>query len=176
MKCIWLGYMTTAIDIMRFQALLENCHTWAMRVLRPWISSYIDQWRFEHSHEGHVLSEPRADQSPIVESLAGEISALVFASAARPELNPSNEYEEAGNKVDFRELLKEEHGNLFKALKSLIETSIQVPPVTQQDVRPVIATRSVSTQTAEPYISESEVVQKLPRIIFDKTHRFVRSC
>ena len=47
MDCIWKGDMTHVRDLMYLTAILENLHTWAMRVLRPWISGYIDLWLAE---------------------------------------------------------------------------------------------------------------------------------
>lgn len=47
MDCIWKGDMTHVRDLMYFAAILDNLHTWAMRVLRPWISGYIDLWLAE---------------------------------------------------------------------------------------------------------------------------------
>ena len=46
MICIWEGDVTTIMGIVELETILENLHTWAMRILRPWISHYIDQWKF----------------------------------------------------------------------------------------------------------------------------------
>ncbi|KAI1768474.1 hypothetical protein GGR53DRAFT_410512 [Hypoxylon sp. FL1150] len=48
MICAWKGFMTTIVDIVRLEAILENLHTWATRVLKPWISHCIDQWKSHH--------------------------------------------------------------------------------------------------------------------------------
>ncbi|KAI1840806.1 hypothetical protein JX266_013013 [Neoarthrinium moseri] len=45
MVCIWVGDMTKIIHLIELEAILENLHTWAMRVLQPWISQHIDSWR-----------------------------------------------------------------------------------------------------------------------------------
>ncbi|KAF4975095.1 hypothetical protein FZEAL_8074 [Fusarium zealandicum] len=52
MRAIWEGDMTKLVDIIKFQMILENTHTWAMRVFKPLMSSYIDQWKHVHSHSG----------------------------------------------------------------------------------------------------------------------------
>lgn len=44
MGCIWYGNITRIADFLKFEAILDNLHSWAMRVLRPCISAYIDQW------------------------------------------------------------------------------------------------------------------------------------
>ena len=45
MISIWKGDVTTLVDIVELESILENLHTWASRTLRPQISHYIDQWR-----------------------------------------------------------------------------------------------------------------------------------
>lgn len=48
MQCIWKGDMTQPRDIVRFRLILENTYTWATRVFKPLIATYIDQWRLNH--------------------------------------------------------------------------------------------------------------------------------
>ncbi|GKU07875.1 hypothetical protein FLAG1_05768 [Fusarium langsethiae] len=48
MQCIWKGDMTQPRDIVRFRLILENTYTWATRVFKPLIATYIDQWRLAH--------------------------------------------------------------------------------------------------------------------------------
>ncbi|KAF4986185.1 hypothetical protein FGRMN_10951 [Fusarium graminum] len=48
MQCIWEGDMTQSRDIVRFRLILENTYTWATRVFKPLIATYIDQWRLAH--------------------------------------------------------------------------------------------------------------------------------
>ncbi|KAF5007530.1 hypothetical protein FDECE_6121 [Fusarium decemcellulare] len=48
MRQIWNGDMTEIEDVVKFQLILENIHTWAMRVFKPLISSYIDLWKLVH--------------------------------------------------------------------------------------------------------------------------------
>ncbi|KAF5967124.1 hypothetical protein FBULB1_11329 [Fusarium bulbicola] len=52
MNCIWKGDMTIPQDIVKFRLILENTYTWATRVFKPLITTYIDQWRFVHSRGG----------------------------------------------------------------------------------------------------------------------------
>lgn len=44
--------MTIPQDIVKFRLILENTYTWATRVFKPLITTYIDQWRFVHSGGG----------------------------------------------------------------------------------------------------------------------------
>ncbi|EXK33501.1 hypothetical protein FOMG_10775 [Fusarium oxysporum f. sp. melonis 26406] len=46
MQCIWTGDMTEPQDILKFRLILENTYTWAKRVFKPLIATYIDQWKF----------------------------------------------------------------------------------------------------------------------------------
>ena len=58
MDCIWEGDMTISSDLIKFQAILENTHTWAMHEQRSRISTYIDLWKSKHP----VGRNPSTDQ------------------------------------------------------------------------------------------------------------------
>ncbi|KAL9107577.1 MAG: hypothetical protein Q9227_007577 [Pyrenula ochraceoflavens] len=45
LRTIWSGKMNRVWDILKFEAILENLHSWATRGLKPQLSMYIDQWR-----------------------------------------------------------------------------------------------------------------------------------
>ncbi|KAH7304295.1 hypothetical protein B0I35DRAFT_445485 [Stachybotrys elegans] len=45
MEYIWEGELTNIVDIIELEAILGNIHTWAMRDLKPLLSSYIGNWR-----------------------------------------------------------------------------------------------------------------------------------
>ncbi|EXL96037.1 hypothetical protein NOF04DRAFT_9932 [Fusarium oxysporum II5] len=49
MRAIWKGDVKNLTDIMAFQMIIENTHTWATRVFKPLIASYIEQWKHIHS-------------------------------------------------------------------------------------------------------------------------------
>lgn len=38
--------MTVPQDILKFRLILENTYTWAKRVFKPLIATYVDQWKF----------------------------------------------------------------------------------------------------------------------------------
>lgn len=42
MRAIWKGDVKSLTDIMAFWMILDNAHTWATRVFKPTIASYIE--------------------------------------------------------------------------------------------------------------------------------------
>ncbi|RMJ15352.1 hypothetical protein CDV36_004989 [Fusarium kuroshium] len=133
MQVIWRGSMTRMVDIFELRAILENCHTWATRVLRPWISRQIGLWK-QHCQDDC----PR----PFDASLRYR-AAQSKNSSNRPLRNenaPEEEFGKNENKgVDLRRIIREEHDRLLKQLsKAPVETA---PTETK---RP---TRSIATQT-----------------------------
>ncbi|KAH7242729.1 hypothetical protein BKA59DRAFT_481243 [Fusarium tricinctum] len=50
MQAVWKGDMTELVDTLKLQMILDNVHTWAMRVFKPLISTYIEQWKYVHCH------------------------------------------------------------------------------------------------------------------------------
>jgi hypothetical protein len=44
--------MTDPHDIIKFRLILENTYTWATRVFKPLITTYIDQWSYVYSDAG----------------------------------------------------------------------------------------------------------------------------
>jgi len=46
MQCIWKGDITNPHDIIKFRLILENTYTWATRVYKPLLTTYIDRWSF----------------------------------------------------------------------------------------------------------------------------------
>ncbi|KAI1770207.1 hypothetical protein F4818DRAFT_433809 [Hypoxylon cercidicola] len=96
MICIWKGFMTTIVDIVKLEAILENLHTWATRVLRPWISHCIDQWKLHHP----------ADPTPNPYNIgkdSGDISSVnIETKAPDPEqATATNEVEGDGHSNDL---------------------------------------------------------------------------
>ncbi|KAF5722921.1 hypothetical protein FMUND_2278 [Fusarium mundagurra] len=51
MRAIWKGDIRNLTDIMAFQMIIDNAHTWATRVFKPLIASYIEQWKHLHSNQ-----------------------------------------------------------------------------------------------------------------------------
>ncbi|KAF4952733.1 hypothetical protein FGADI_6485 [Fusarium gaditjirri] len=77
MKCIWKGDMTVPQDIVKFRLILENTYTWATRVFKPLITTYIDQWRFVYSGSG-----PESTSATM--SLARRQQAMQLSGSALP--------------------------------------------------------------------------------------------
>ncbi|KAK6857271.1 hypothetical protein PG995_007458 [Apiospora arundinis] len=48
MKLVWTGDMTALVDVLQLRIILENLHEWAVRQMKPLLSTYIDQWKFRH--------------------------------------------------------------------------------------------------------------------------------
>ncbi|KAF4119677.1 hypothetical protein GMORB2_4586 [Geosmithia morbida] len=80
MRAIWEGDMTKLTDSINFRIILENAHTWAMRVFKPLMASYITAWKRTFSAPGEAeaaaaaLHQQRAVASsrkvtPMVESI-----------------------------------------------------------------------------------------------------------
>ncbi|KAK3997898.1 hypothetical protein QBC44DRAFT_364098 [Cladorrhinum sp. PSN332] len=78
MDCIWKGDMTEVRDICNLHAILENAHTWAMRELRPCISSHVDQWRAQFPMNQRPSSRQYSEER--------EESSLVSNSASQNDL------------------------------------------------------------------------------------------
>ncbi|KAF5560765.1 hypothetical protein FPHYL_6477 [Fusarium phyllophilum] len=51
MRAIWKGDIGNLTDILAFQMIIDNAHTWATRVFKPLIASYIEQWKHLHSDQ-----------------------------------------------------------------------------------------------------------------------------
>ncbi|KAF5548644.1 hypothetical protein FMEXI_4647 [Fusarium mexicanum] len=56
MQCVWTGDMTQPQDIIKFRLILENTYTWAKRVFKPLIATYIDQWKFACAKDITVMN------------------------------------------------------------------------------------------------------------------------
>ena len=99
MKAIWQGDMTKLEDIVKFQLILENTHTWAMRVLKPLLSSYIEQWRLVHCLDGMFAvsaAKLRRQQTmercqsviPMVQSFLDNQSSIELDDSKHSKLTP----------------------------------------------------------------------------------------
>ncbi|KAI1042501.1 hypothetical protein LB505_010892 [Fusarium chuoi] len=87
MQCIWAGDMTKAHDILKFRLILENTYTWAIRVFKPLVATYIDQWRFAYSTDDPSLAGiTRAREQDRLELTRSTVRPI--HRALNPELNP----------------------------------------------------------------------------------------
>jgi hypothetical protein len=60
MHAVWNGDMTKLVDIFKLQMILDNVHTWAVRVFKPLLSTYIEQWEYVHCHPSLDFKNTRA--------------------------------------------------------------------------------------------------------------------
>lgn len=99
MRAIWEGDVAKLEDIIMFQAILENTHTWAMRVFKPLMSSYIEQWRHVHCQVGMFATSSallRQEQTmarcqsivPIVQDLLDNHSSVEIDDSKHPKVTP----------------------------------------------------------------------------------------
>ncbi|RKL27514.1 hypothetical protein BFJ72_g13101 [Fusarium proliferatum] len=105
MRAIWDGEMTKLADVAMFQMVLDNAHTWATRVFKPLISSYIEQWQhvFDESildqtlgHNAFFLSKKRREKTveqrraivPIVQGLLDDQATMELDYMANKRVTP----------------------------------------------------------------------------------------
>lgn len=110
MQCIWTGDMTEPHDILKFRLILENTYTWAIRVFKPLVATYIDQWRFAYPADSQSLANmARARQQHKLELTRSTVRSI--QCALDPQLNSK-----AG---------KDWHRGVSMRLRDLCETFVQ---------------------------------------------------
>ncbi|KAF5973632.1 hypothetical protein FBULB1_8205 [Fusarium bulbicola] len=94
MRTIWKGDIKNLADIMAFQMILDNAHTWATRVFKPIIAAYIEQWKHIHGEqktESHTLREnieQRRLVVPIVRDLLDAPAGMELDDMAHKKVTP----------------------------------------------------------------------------------------
>lgn len=143
--------MTVVLDISKFRAILENLHTWAMRVLRPWISTYIDQWRARYPMPHEMFRGSGAEEEIHATPPSGGLSMFsdaaeaklfmqgIFKDVLQPETNKLliriNQMEGL-LKENIREREHEQHHRLPAVQSTGIQTSLEVTtPVNQYNTQ-----------------------------------------
>ncbi|RYP90119.1 hypothetical protein DL770_003741 [Monosporascus sp. CRB-9-2] len=144
MVCIWEGNMTRIVHMFELQAILENTHTWAVRVLRPWISHHIDQWKsFCHTGRG------REQEESVENDLTDRFGALVLANPlpkVADELLDGDSVQGVKNS-ELKMLFKEQNSLLLAEMRELLGTQRATSNTERSNKRPPSETRSISTQT-----------------------------
>lgn len=136
MKCVWFGDMTKWIDIFKFKAILDNCHTWAMRELRPLISFYVGIWRRKH-----ILREtPKKPPSQKSHDAPGHASSplqMVLWSVERPTdpNSDDNEDGQGGKSQDGKQSIAELLEMQKKLLQSLGEVQGKLQEALSSDLQ-----------------------------------------
>jgi len=129
MCCVWDGDVRIPSNMIKLEAVLENLHTYAMHELRPWISSYIDQWldRFPRTadHSPDIHPEPFADIENTSDVPSQPDSAVI------PETPKASDPQLAGfdsrTNSDISAMLETHHRQLFDNLVQVIK-EVQSPP------------------------------------------------
>ncbi|KAL2690040.1 hypothetical protein Neosp_004108 [[Neocosmospora] mangrovei] len=167
MQVIWRGSLTRMVDILELRAILDNCETWATRVLRPWISRQIDLWK-----------QQCPDDCPRPFDASLRRRAMQSRNSSNRPTSDEDVFEKQSNNenkdVDLRQMIREEHDWLLQQLlKDPVETK-----------RP---TRSMGTQTGpedKTHPLEKSAVQPMtlnprsafpPRKILDPKPRLTKT-
>ncbi|KAM0440071.1 hypothetical protein ACHAPT_001174 [Fusarium lateritium] len=128
MHLVWIGSLTRMVDIFELRAILENCQTWATRVLRPWISRQIDLWKQQCPDDC-----PR----PFDASLRYRAAQRDSSNRKSPDDDaPEQESKQKDRKevADLRQMIREEQERLLERLSE---------PASERKT----PTRSIATQT-----------------------------
>ncbi|KAJ3467576.1 hypothetical protein MRS44_005140 [Fusarium solani] len=165
MQVIWRGSLTRIVDILELQAILQNCQTWATRVLRPWISRQIDLWKQQCPDDC-----PRPFDGSLRRRAAQ--SRNTSNRSTHDENAPEKESDNNQNKdADIRQMIREEHDRLLKQLlKDPVETkrptrSIGTQTSPDDDRHPLekSAVRSVTLNPTRPFPSR-KILDPKPRL------------
>ncbi|KAH8175072.1 hypothetical protein LIA77_06491 [Sarocladium implicatum] len=151
MDCVWKGDATSLTDLLRLEALLENLHTWAMRVLRPWISSYLDLWKMARSDD--LQNDP--PEEPDYSALQ---ALTLFDAPEQRSPTPSNSTkvveDQPLSELAFRAILQEEikalleHG--LRMEKSQVSTLGPPSPALPAPELPVLDLAAQGSSTVSP--------------------------
>ncbi|KAH7323113.1 hypothetical protein B0I35DRAFT_477001 [Stachybotrys elegans] len=156
MDCIWVGNITTMVAMIQFHAILENLHTWAMRVLRPWISFYIDQWkhRFPLHHEVATVSDDNAEAQ--VGKFEHDVPTAVSSSdvSGAEDDGESQQRQTAGNSNTFslEDIVRKEFG----LLKTHIDQALKENARSEAPKRDHVEYRSIGVQTTSKDFSNED--------------------
>ena len=175
MACIWKGDMTITWDVIQLRTILNNLHTWAMRVLRPQLSMYIDQWKFRHlsgmsSQEIINLESTNAEN---VKHIQG-VQSIVNNSAQKrlDDLNigqPDSSVEQFRLAALLQELFRAEHSKLLQEPQKPVENGSKpfagiFAGISNKMVEPRAFPQILSYVNANPY---SEEFSNAPSLITD---------
>lgn len=151
MVCIWKGDVTKITDIIKLEAILENLHTWAMRELRPWISTYIGQWLANHPMTPSVPPGTTQQQPQWDSGLQNQI----ISYDASHKGSSDDDGPEYISKAYLREMLAAEHARLFEKIEALMnqDKPTQSPSPVSSSVH-----AGPSERESEPFLESSGLV------------------
>ncbi|KAH7113168.1 hypothetical protein B0J13DRAFT_590780 [Dactylonectria estremocensis] len=166
MRAIWEGDMTKLEDIVKFQLVLENTHTWAMRALKPLLSSYIDQWKFVHCQAGitaantallhrQQIMEQCQMVVPMVQSFLNNQSAIELDDSKQSRVTPllMGLLVQQICTLERQTLTVEVDRIITERIKALNLNSERITSETQQTSQP----RKISTDSQTSGLSNAEI-------------------
>lgn len=121
--------MTNLEDIFAFQMALENIYTWAIRVFKPLVASYINQWVTVHLQQSepaalpHVLKQVENYRTvvPMVNSLLREYQTLGFESRGNADgVDPLH------FGLVLNQLIGSNHKNLLEEIGRIMTEKLQL--------------------------------------------------
>ncbi|KAI6777465.1 hypothetical protein HG530_001410 [Fusarium avenaceum] len=123
MRCIWEGNMTNLTHVVEFKLMLENTHTWATRVFKPLLGTYIHKWKLEtrRTDDGgnSVASDPVQRDLDVSARLTPRVEGILqrYATTA---INPYQPSQTTSVLVGYiQELLKAEREETNKQIDLL---------------------------------------------------------
>lgn len=75
MQAIWRGDMTNLKSILELDLLLNNIYIWAIRVFKPLIATYLNQWKNVHLQPG--LTPKSEDPVAVYQKTAPKVKSLM---------------------------------------------------------------------------------------------------
>lgn len=128
MRAIWEGDVTNIEDTAKLQIILENTHTWAMRIFRPLISSYIDTWKCVHLENNAEALDPQARRTETI-TRNGTVRSTI--QGFLKDLDPANLGQNEGGNTSplllgmlFHIISNAERRSLVEELTGIIDAKI----------------------------------------------------
>lgn len=116
--------MTVVKDIIEFNMLLENIYTWAMRVFKPLVASYLNQWKHIHSQQDVPINssdlqsyiEHCRETAPAINALWKQYKEMgVESNDPGPSMNPVHLC------LILQKMVVSDHDKLLERMGSLLE-------------------------------------------------------
>lgn len=128
MQAIWKGDITILKDIFAFQLVLENIYAWAIRVFKPLVASYIDQWK--HKYWKQMVPETIQD---VPEQLKNYEKAIKMVNSLAKEYEDIEfETQQGGHPVDslrfslvLQQMVRADHKKLLENIDRIITEKLQ---------------------------------------------------
>lgn len=161
MRPIWEGWMIKLDDVIKFRMILENIHTWAMRVFKPQIASYIGLWRLVHcqsgpnsgtallTHRQEVIDRCQVVR-PMVQAYLDHHSTIEIHGGKHPQVTPML----LG--LLFHQMMVSERQEILQGVDLLIAERIQTLNV-KETIHPTIQTSGQQNMSRRSSISTNHL-------------------